>query len=525
MILLASIGGIQDFLFDVREEGCGHARSLRNRSYRIQLLAECVAIRLIEAAGVAREKLIYCAAARVAIDATGIPQSAVDAVKAAVADLECQLSNETHGRLRLAFAIQDSAETFAATTQLAERGLRRSKLRAYAPSGVAAPWRAESLTLDRPWDANSESELDADLGRELMTARWLTINRDDGEPDTLGSLCLGLRLRLSHDVPRSWPTLISCSNLVSPETRPAGIHGSLFHPRVLARQIPRDESGQPTEFVALAQRSRGAPMLGVLRADVDSLGDAASAAVARGGAASLRRFSEGVDGFFAQTLEVDRRRPDASWSNIYTVFSGGDDILAVGPWDLMIDFAGHLQSLFTKQFGPGAVNSPSPVPLTISAAVAIINPQYPVHIAAQEAQDFLSRAKTKCADGASTPQDQCAIFGDLWKWKDHARIVNEGKQLADWIDAGLVQRGWIETILGLAVLHRGKAGPASKDIHPATAMSKLAYHVSQNWPQSGPARSWINQAIRSIDRHSGHFQTIVRYAMLATRAKNSGDEQ
>jgi len=35
MLILASISGIQDFLFDVRESGGGQAKSLRHRSFRI----------------------------------------------------------------------------------------------------------------------------------------------------------------------------------------------------------------------------------------------------------------------------------------------------------------------------------------------------------------------------------------------------------------------------------------------------------------------------------------------------------
>lgn len=523
MILLASISGIQDFLFDVREEGGGQARSLRHRSFRIQLLAECVAIRLLEAAGLPRDNLLFCAAAKVAIDATGITTEARDAVRSAVADIESRLLNETHGRLRLAFAAQDSADTFAEKMQRAERALRRSKLCAYAPCGDDEPWNPASLTLDHPWDASTEAEMDAEFGRELTTAKWLSISSDDGEG--LGSPCLGLRVRLSQNVPRNCPTLISCSNLVSPETRPAGIHGNLFHPRTIARHIPRDECGNPIEFVALAERSRGAPMLGVLKADVDSLGVAASAAIARGGAASLREFSEGLDRFFSQTLEAEKNRADSSWSNIYTVFSGGDDILAVGPWNLMIDFASHMQTLFNKQFGPGALNSPSSVPLTLCAAVAIIKPRYPVHIAAHQAEELLSHAKIKCADGAATPKDQCAAFGDLWKWKDHSRIINDGKKLANWVDQGIVQRGWLQTILELALLQCGEAGPEYEKIPPATAGYKLAYHIARNWPSSGPARIWIDQVAKKFESQSRHFRTIVRYAMLATRGKNSGDEQ
>lgn len=63
--------------------------------------------------------------------------------------------------------------------QRAERALRRSKLRAYAPSwaraihGVAGG--AGSLKLDEHNDASREAELDSEFGRDLANANWLTI--------------------------------------------------------------------------------------------------------------------------------------------------------------------------------------------------------------------------------------------------------------------------------------------------------------------------------------------------------------
>ncbi len=40
MIILASLSGIQDFRFDLRESGGGQAGSPRDRSFRIRLIAE-----------------------------------------------------------------------------------------------------------------------------------------------------------------------------------------------------------------------------------------------------------------------------------------------------------------------------------------------------------------------------------------------------------------------------------------------------------------------------------------------------
>ena len=513
MIILASIGGIQDFLFDTLDGGGDQAQSLRHRSFRIQILAECVAIRLLDAAGVSKEKLLFCAAAKLAIDATSLTPESISAVRSTLSEIETCLLNETNGRLRLAFAIQESAETFAATMRLAERALARSKLRAHAPCGTNESWSAGSLIVDKPWDAAAEAELDSQLGNDLSNIKWFTIEREDVESENQGAPCVGVRVRLGQAVPRPSPILLSCSNLVAPDSQPANVHGNLFHRRTLGRHIPRAESGNPVEFAEIARASRGAAMLGVLKVDVDSFAAAASAAAAAGGAVSLRKLSAGIDGFFAETVEAEMCKPNSPWSNIYTVFSGGDDLLAVGPWDLMIDFAAHLHSMFQNEFGTGASSSPSRLPLTISAGLSIIKPRYPMHLAAQQAEELLVYTKTLCARGAKVPKNQFAVLGDLWKWGDHIRIVSECKQLADWIDAGFVRRSWLKTILDL------------NEVDSSTATYKLAYHVQRDWPRKGPARAWIDHVAKSFGADSQRISAIIQYAMLATRSGNLGDDQ
>jgi CRISPR-associated protein Csm1 len=282
-------------------------------------------------------------------------------------------------------------------------------------------------------------------------------------------------------------------------------------------------------------------MVGVLKADADSLGDAIRRLPAGDGPARLKALSNALDGFFAETLEGEMASARSPWPNIYTVFSGGDDLLAVGPWDLILDFAGHIQELFTRRFGPGVAASPSPTPLTISAAVTIVKPRYPLHLAAQQADKLLEDAKNALAPGADQPKDQCAALGELWKWRDHGAIVRAGKRLADWVQGAgsgraVVERGWLATLLELALLRGGRAGPKYAGIHPATATSRLAYHVERNWPRKretprddgeragNAARQWIEdilgefEHLESSRRPDAVFlRTVVRYAMLATR--------
>ncbi|GJQ27108.1 MAG: hypothetical protein HBSAPP02_21400 [Phycisphaerae bacterium] len=542
MLILASLSGIQDFLFDVRESGGGQARSLRNRSFRIQLIAECVALRLLEAAELAYHRLLFSAAGKVCIDATGLSGGAICAVREAAQDMERQLLEETHGRLRLSIAVEERPGSFAERFERAGRALVAEKLRPYATTAAdRGTWPDGALSVRAIWDADGEAERDADLGRRLVSARWLTIRRPD---DATRAGTLGYRVSLEANEPDSGANLVSCSNLAQPETPPPSIDRGLFHPRHLARHVPRDRHGQPIEFLDLARQSRGAPMLGVLKADADSLGTVVSAALRDSdgdGLTAMRRLSQSLDRFFAETLEAEKRRKP--WDLIYTVFSGGDDMLAVGPWDVMLDFAAHMCQLFDQHFGTAARERPCSIPLTISAGAAIVKSRYPVHLAVRQAEELLEEAKSHIAPHAAQPKDQCAALGGLWKWANHDAIIGAGKQLADWVDAGIIQRGWLHTLLQLALLRRGQAGPEYADVHPAVGTSRLAYHVARNWPgkrnnprndgdrAANAARDWIDAVLREFDQfdttahvHTIHLPAIVRYAMLATRSGGSEDK-
>jgi CRISPR-associated protein Csm1 len=546
VLILSSLSGIQDFLFDVRESGGGQARSLRNRSFRIQLIAECVALRLLEAARLPYERLLFSAAGKACINADGLTADGLRAVREAAADMERRLVRETHGRLRVSVVVEERPGSCAERFERASRALIVRKLRPCTSTvrdGEA--WRDGMLVVREPWDADAEAEHDAGLGRRLITARWLTIRRSNGTPHASGMDTLGFRATLDANEPAADDGLVSCSNLAEPETAPRSIERRFFHPRRLARHVPRDDRGDAIEFVDLAAGSRGAPMLGVLKADADSLGAAVSATLQRttdNGAAALRTLSDALDRFFAETLEGEKARPGSPWKRIYTVFSGGDDLLAVGPWNVMLDFAGHVRTLFNGQFGPDATNRPSPAPLTISAGVAVIKPKYPVHLAAQQAEDLLELAKGETAPRADQPKDQCAALGSVWKWRDHDAIIHAGKQLADWVDRGIIQRGWLHTLLELALLRRGQAGPEYAGVPPAVATSRLAYHVARNWPRKrdqprdagqraqNDARAWINAVLGEFDQVDStthvatiHLPAIVRYAMLATRGAGEGE--
>ena len=78
-----------------------------------------------------------------------------------------------------------------------------------------------------------------------------------------------------------------------------------------------------------------------------------------------------------------------SWPLIYTIYAGGDDLLLVGPWDSMLEFAGSLAKEFES--GPGFEYGP----LTISAGVALVSYRLPIRHSVERGDKLLKQAKAR----------------------------------------------------------------------------------------------------------------------------------
>jgi CRISPR-associated protein Csm1 len=286
--------------------------------------------------------------------------------------------------------------------------------------------------------------------------------------------------------------------------------------RHLARHVPSHANGQPVEFKDLAAGAQGAPLLGVLKLDADNLGDAFRKSIHNApDFAGLQRLSERLDDFFAR--QVDQMLARHPWDSLYMVFSGGDDLLLVGPWNVAFDFAGEVQEQFAKLFaGDG---------LTLSGGLALIKPTFPIRSAADHADDLLETAKTQPAVGASVAKDQLATFGQVWKWADHATVTATSRRLADWVRQGVMPRGWLHTLLELALArNRGDASPVT---------ARLAYHVGRNYPPAhaqgakGQLRHWADALLADFDAgtrpETRLMPAILRHALTATR-KETQDE-
>ena len=298
----------------------------------------------------------------------------------------------------------------------------------------------------------------------------------------------------------------------------------------VGRRIPRHPDGSALLFREIAEQGRGDHRLAVLKADVDDMGVwVGKIASADNSYGRLRDFSRCLHSFF-----VDRIQELLAQSHqlIYTIYAGGDDLLLVGPWNNMLDFAGDLQKEF--QSGPGQEYSLTlpgqEYSLTFSAGIHLTPHGVPIRHAVDRAEELLEQAKKQ--EG----KNRCAALGTVWQWDRHSAITGDGKRLAEWVE-GPASRF-------RSLLHRLLQLSADNSVASGLRAARWSYQLARNLPQRGnespeaaALRDWARGVLPFFDEPPGFIPYVeedrratqknnqrldetaasLRYALLATR--------
>lgn len=172
-----------------------------------------------------------------------------------------------------------------------------------------------------------------------------------------------------------------------------------------------DSNGDNKTFEKLA----GGEYLGILRMDVDSLG----AIFIKGLPETSRNFASYstlsfmLDWFFSGYLNTIREQ-EVFRNNVNILYSGGDDVFAVGKWDKIILFAAEVRRAFEKFVGRADIS--------ISAGIVIIDSKYPISKAALLSGDAESAAKSFARDGLPK-KNAINLFGVNLSWKGEFEVV------------------------------------------------------------------------------------------------------
>ena len=188
-------------------------------------------------------------------------------------------------------------------------------------------------------------------------------------------------------------------------------------------------------FEELAKNDNGEQTyLGVLRMDVDGLGNIFIKGLEEENKsfAAYATMSFLLDLFFSGHLnEIRESEKYRDYVNI--LYSGGDDVFAIGRWDKLIEFAEDIRKEFAEFIGRDDIS--------ISGGIAIVRNKYPIAKAAELSGEFEEQSK-KYNDGE---KNAITFLGETVSWNKEYIYVkdlkNEFKRLiADGMSKGLLHK-------------------------------------------------------------------------------------
>lgn len=166
----------------------------------------------------------------------------------------------------------------------------------------------------------------------------------------------------------------------------------------------------------------GYSRLGILRMDVDNLGQLFISGFPerQKSFAAYGTLSFQLDLFFSGYLNTIRNG-EAYKDHVAILYSGGDDVFAVGRWDKVLGFALEVRARF-QQF----VGRPD---ISISAGLAIVDRKYPIYKAAEIAGEAEEAAKNYKGEDLKLP-DKNAInfFSETVSWENEFPEVKRLKE-------------------------------------------------------------------------------------------------
>lgn len=149
----------------------------------------------------------------------------------------------------------------------------------------------------------------------------------------------------------------------------------------------------------------GVKALGILKADVDSMGNFIKDNISTYD--EFEVFSGSINNFFSLFVPKLMRE---NFPHTYTIFAGGDDLFLVGAWDEIIELSHKIKDKFAKF---------TQKRLTISFGIAIAKANTPISYLAGICEHLLENSKAM--DG----KDAITLFGESAKWSEYISVYGE----------------------------------------------------------------------------------------------------
>jgi CRISPR-associated protein Csm1 len=207
---------------------------------------------------------------------------------------------------------------------------------------------------------------------------------------------------------------------------------------------------------------RGVAALGVLKGDIDDLGEIFRIGLEKPTFAKTAALSRQVNAFFAIYLPWLLAR---EFRGVYTVFAGGDDFFLIGPWRMVQKLAARMR----KDFRRYVAENPG---IHFSVGIATQKAGAPIGALAELAEAALRQSKER--EG----KDAVTCFGEAVSWSEWPRLEEAQSRLAELHAAERLSQGYVYRLLTFVDMRERE----QKRGEPEAAMwrARLAYQTRRH---------------------------------------------
>jgi CRISPR-associated protein Csm1 len=538
-LVVGDLSGIQTYIFGITTVGAGGiARRLRARSFQISLLADSISHLVAFRCGVPLGNVLMASGGKFYVL---VPQ--LDDTMTALHALRQEIDHWLHAQFNYEVSI-DMAVTCVRGEQLRPSTTGQPGFAAVMANLAAQLQREERrrghqmLAQDGNWDESAfvvrhdfwgsgacsscgkfpgqppdgvceRCAQDVQLGKLLPRMRYVAFYQTAAHADAL-AMPAGYAARvLAADELADAGDPYLLVKLNDPDIRDLATYPGSF--RYLATHIPIGDDQAPLAFDELAATATGRSLLGYIKADVDYLGILFSQGLRRDAgenydtAAHVAALSRELDLFFSGWMQHMLSRASA-YRHFYTIFSGGDDLFLVGPWDQATDLATAIRRSFSAFVG----HNPD---ITFSASILFAKERYPVSRAATDAETLLEHSKERpWSDNPQRRRDQVTILNTTLRWNTVPVIMQEvdtvresldqmtSALLYDLVEYGRLYRLWTD--------HQQVEGLRYKAL--------FAYTIARNLRRGDKALyRWADGILQTMHGNEEHF-TMRYLGLIAT---------
>jgi CRISPR-associated protein Csm1 len=479
VLFCGDIGGIQRFIYNISSKGA--YKSLKGRSFYLQVLSEVLARYFLEECGVPPTNLLYASGGKFYLLLPNTPGQ-----DAHLSELSDKVNGLLFERFRELIFLRTGWEPISGEDLCRREGRTLCDIwddltRKVVLSDRTRYARLASRHYGRffsPWGHGGEvgkcdvcqEELAADeterkcrqcrdmekVGAVLRNARWVVYARHQhGGLEFRPHLdILKRRIWVLSDLPKSLPEgslVLAINSTDLQEAWDVAPQGTGVQ---LGSVMLGGNHSFDREFDDIARAARGPSRLGIMRMDVDNLGQIFSNGLKRykygedrqaerlfADAEQARRFNFHSLGrittlsfhlsYYFGALVQDLIEQRSDWKNrAVIVYAGGDDLFLVGAWDTLPEISLEINRTF-RQFTCG---NPA---FTVSGGMVLTGGKFPIYKSAEmagEAEDGAKNISLPRYNGNVQVKDSFTLLDEPMTWAEFTCLSQKKDELCRFVE-------------------------------------------------------------------------------------------